>query len=165
MAAFADSYLGRLRQQVGSRLVLVPGASVTLLRDDGQVLLGRRTDIDRWGLPGGIAEEGSSFARTAVTELREETGVEVEERDLVPFASVSEAELHTITYPNGDRCHGFALCFLAREWHGEPRPDHEETSEVRFADPDDPPGPLAQTTIHVLALLREYLATGRFQAR
>jgi ADP-ribose pyrophosphatase YjhB (NUDIX family) len=163
--AFADSYLGRLRQQVGSRLVLVPGASVTLLRDDGQVLLGRRTDTDNWGLPGGISEEGSSFARTAVTELREETGLEVHERDLVPFATVSEAELHTITYPNGDRCHGFALCFLTRTWRGELRPDQEETSELRFADPEHPPGPVATTTAHVLELLRAYQATGRFQVR
>ena len=128
------------------------------------MLLGRRTDVDRWGLPGGIAEEGSSFARTAVTELREETGVEVDERDLVPFATVSEAELLTITYPNGDLCHGFVLCFLARTWRGEPRPDHEETSEVRFADPDrSAPGPLAgHDPPRFTCLLRAYRETGRY---
>ena len=56
--SFADSYLGRLRQLVGNRLVLVPGARIIIERDDGRILLHKRTDFDIWGLPGGNAEEG-----------------------------------------------------------------------------------------------------------
>jgi 8-oxo-dGTP pyrophosphatase MutT (NUDIX family) len=163
--AFADSYLGKLRAEVGSRLLLMPGASVVLTREDGHVLLARRIDMGVWCVPGGSAEPGGSFARTAIRELREETGVTVRETDLVPFGTFSEAEHHTVTYPNGDVMHGFLLCFLATRWSGEPAPDGIEMSEVRFVDPADPPEPLHQSAFHVLALLAAFRATGTFQAR
>lgn len=116
---YRDSYLWRLRQAVGHDLVLMPGAMVALQREDQRVLLTRRTDDGTWCLPAGAAEAGGSFARTAIDELAEETGVQVSESDLVPFGCFSEAEVHTITYPNGDVTHCFAMC----SW----RPDGRET--------------------------------------
>jgi 8-oxo-dGTP pyrophosphatase MutT (NUDIX family) len=94
---FEGSYLWRLRQKVGSQTVLHPGAMVFLEREDGAILFTRRVDNGLWCLPAGGAEEGSSFGDTAVTELREETGVVVDPADLVAFACLSEAALHTIT--------------------------------------------------------------------
>jgi len=163
--AFADSYLGRLRRAIGSELVLMPGAMVVLRRADGRVLFTQRADDGTWCFPAGAAEPGGSFARTAVEELREETGVAVAERDLVPFATLSEAELHTIVYPNGDRTHCFAVCFLAERWDGEPRPDAGETTACEFADLHRPPAPLHAPTAHVLELLLAYLETNELQAR
>jgi 8-oxo-dGTP pyrophosphatase MutT (NUDIX family) len=160
---FEGSYLWRLRQKVGSDLVLIPGAMVFLVRDDGAVLFTRRVDNGMWCLPAGGAEEGGSFARTAVTELREETGVVVDPADLVPFACLSDAELHTITYPNGDVSHCFAMLFLARRWSGEPRPDGEETTEMLWADPAAPPAPLEDPATHAVDLYRAYLRDGAFQ--
>jgi 8-oxo-dGTP pyrophosphatase MutT (NUDIX family) len=128
--AYAGSYLWRLRQTIGSELVLMPGAMVALRRDDGRVLLTKRADDGTWCLPAGAAEPGGSFARTAIEELREEAGVEVSETDLVAFGCLSEAEAHTLHYPNGDVTHCFALCFMAEMWKGEPRPDDEESVEV-----------------------------------
>jgi 8-oxo-dGTP pyrophosphatase MutT (NUDIX family) len=49
--AFVGSYPWRLRQRVGSELVLMPGAMVALLREDGRVLLTRRRDTGFWCLP------------------------------------------------------------------------------------------------------------------
>lgn len=155
------SYLWRLRQHVGNDLVLMPGAMVAAQREDGQVLFTRRGDHDTWCLPAGAAEPGGSFARTAVDELAEETGLQVAESDLLPFASLSEAATHTIVYPNGDETH----CFLVRRWRGEPRPDGEEATEVAFAALEAPPTPLHQPTARALELLRVYLAMGAFQVR
>jgi 8-oxo-dGTP pyrophosphatase MutT (NUDIX family) len=163
--AHADSYLWRLRQKVGSDLVLMPGAMVALRRDDGHVLLTRRADDGSWCLPAGAAEAGGSFARTAIDELAEETGIEVATGDLVPFGSLSEAEEHTIRYPNGDLTHCFAMLFLAKRWHGEPRPDGEESLAVRFVSPRTPPRPLHRPTARALRLLEAYLETGAFQLR
>jgi 8-oxo-dGTP pyrophosphatase MutT (NUDIX family) len=163
--AFADSYLGRLRQAVGSELVLMPGAMVVLRHADGRVLFTQRADDGTWCFPAGAAEPGGSFAQTAVEELREEAGVEVAEADLIPFATLSEAELHTIDYPNGDRTHCFAVCFLAERWRGEPRADEEETTAIHFAAPADPPAPLHGPTAHALELLLAYQESGEFQAR
>jgi 8-oxo-dGTP pyrophosphatase MutT (NUDIX family) len=163
--AFRDSYLWRLRQAMGSELVLMPGAMIALQRDDGHVLLTKRTDDGTWCLPGGGAEPGGSFARTAVDELAEEVGIRVDEPDLIPFGCLSEAEVHTIRYANGDVTHCFALCFLARAWQGEPRPDQEEATEARFADIEAPPSPLHPPSAQALGLLAAYLRSGSFQLR
>src|SRR6186997_2423128 len=120
--AYKDSYLWRLRQAVGSDLVLMPGAMVAVQREDQRVLLTRRADDGTWCLPAGAAEPGGSFARTAVDELVEEAGIRVAEKDLIPFGCLSEADAHTIRYPNGDVTHCFAMCFLVRSWEGDPRP-------------------------------------------
>jgi 8-oxo-dGTP pyrophosphatase MutT (NUDIX family) len=150
---------------VGKDLVLMPGAMVAVQRADQRVLLTKRSDDGTWCLPSGGAEPGGSFARTAVEELAEETGVEVSERDLVPFACLSEAEIHTVHYPNGDVTHCFAMCFLARTWLGDPRPDHEESTEVRFAGLDALPEPLHSPSAYALELLTAYLRSGAFQVR
>lgn len=163
--AYVGSYLWRLRQAIGSELALMPGAMVALRRDDGRVLLTMRADDGTWCLPAGAAEPDGSFARTAVEELREETGVVVSEDDLVAFGCLSEAEAHTIHYPNGDVTHCFALCFMAEAWKGEPRPDGEESVEIRFVELGSPPDPIHPPTAHALDLLGAYLTSGRFQVR
>jgi 8-oxo-dGTP pyrophosphatase MutT (NUDIX family) len=119
---FEDSSLWKVRQKVGTDLVLWPGATVLVQREDGRVLLGLRGDTHDWAMPGGGAEEGSSFAGTAVTELREETGLVADPADLEGFASISEAGNHLVTYPNGDRTHYFGIWFLLRRWGANPRP-------------------------------------------
>lgn len=163
--AYAGSYLWRLRQAIGSELALMPGAMVVLRREDGRVLLTKRADDGTWCLPAGAAEPGGSFARTAVGEVREEAGVELSEDDLIAFGCLSEAEAHTIHYPNGDVTHCFALCFLAERWRGEPQPDGEESVEIRFVELGDLPDPIHPPTAHALDLLAAYLDSGRFQVR
>lgn len=159
------SYLWRLRQHVGNDLVLMPGAMVVLQRDDDCILLTKRADDASWCLPGGAAEPGGGFAQTAIDEVAEEAGVQLAEADLVPFGSLSRADLHTIRYPSGDVTHCFALCFLARRWEGEPRADGEESSAVKFAPLDALPEPLHNPTAHAIDLFRAYLKTGVFQLR
>lgn len=160
---YVGSYLWRLRQALGSDPILMPGAMVALLDEEGRVLFTKRVDDGSWCLPAGAAEEGGSFAATGIEELREETGLRVERDDLVPFGTLSEAELHTITYPSGDVTHCFALLFLARAWTGDLRPDPAEVSDAQFARPAAQPTPLHGPTAQALALLGDYLATGRFQ--
>jgi ADP-ribose pyrophosphatase YjhB (NUDIX family) len=162
---FEDSYLGRLRRDVGSRIVLMPGAGVLARDEHGRVLFTRRADDGSWCMPGGGAEEGSSFASTAAAELYEEAGLVVPVEELVAFASVSEASVHIVRYPNGDLTHCFALWFLAERWTGELRADGEETTEVGFFDRGDLPAPLAGPSRLALELYDAFVETGRFQAR
>ncbi|MEX2447435.1 MAG: NUDIX domain-containing protein [Solirubrobacterales bacterium] len=162
---FAGSYLWRLRQEIGDALILMPGAMVVLQHADGRVLMTKRTDDGSWCLPAGAAEVGGSFARTAIEEVREEVGIALSEDDLIPFACLSEAEAHTIHYPNGDVTHCFALCFLAREWEGEPRADGAESTEAKFIKPGNVPEPAHSPSVHALELLSVYLDSGSFQVR
>jgi 8-oxo-dGTP pyrophosphatase MutT (NUDIX family) len=162
---YEGSYLWQLRQAVGSRLLLMPGAQVVVVDDDEQVLFQRRTDSGLWEFPAGAAEPGMSFRDTAVAELFEESGLRVDADDLVPFASLSDPAVHQLTYPNGDQVHCFALCFEARRWEGELSPGADEVLEARFFKQDELPGPLQVQTQAVWDLYCGYRATGMFQAR
>lgn len=161
--SFEDSYLGKLREKVGSELVLVPGAMVVVQRPDGQILVTKRGDDGHWCLPAGAAEVGGSFAKTAITELAEEVGLSVSIDDLVPFGTLSAAEAHTIRYPSGDVTHCFALLFLVRRWNGTLQVDGEEAVEARFVDPGRLPAPMLKPAIEAIDLFRAYVATDRFQ--
>ncbi|WP_433161542.1 NUDIX domain-containing protein [Kribbella sp. CA-247076] len=157
------SYLHQLRRDVGSRLLLMPGAQVLAIDRDDRILFQRSRDTGLWELPAGAAEPGDSFRTTAAREFLKETGLTVAADELVPFASLSEAELHTLTYPNGDVLQCFAVCFEARRWSGVLTPDPGEVSEAGFFG--EAPGELHPPTRVALELYAAYRATGAFQAR
>jgi 8-oxo-dGTP pyrophosphatase MutT (NUDIX family) len=162
---FEGSALWNVRQKVGTDLLLWPGATVLVLDDAERVLLGLRGDTRDWAMPGGGAEEGSSFADTAVTELREETGLRADPDDLEAFASISEVGNHLVHYPNGDRTHYFGLWFLLRRWQGEPHPDGHEMLDLAWFDLEALPDPLMGSSAVGFDLFRAWRETGRFQVR
>ena len=162
---FEGSSLWKVRQKVGTDLVLWPGATVLVQREDGRMLLGLRGDTHDWAMPGGGAEEGSSFAGTAVTELREETGLIADPDDLEGFASISEAGNHLVVYPNGDRTHYYGIWFLLRRWEGEPTPDGTEMLELDWFDVAALPRSMLPSSAAGVELFEAWQRTGRFQAR
>jgi len=75
--AYQDSYLWRLRQAVGSDLVLMPGAMVALQRDDRRVLLTKRADDGTWCLPASAASVSARrkrWLRSNVGRARQSSG-------------------------------------------------------------------------------------------
>lgn len=159
------TYLRRLRQVVGPRLLLVPAAQVLLIDDADRVLLEREAATGLWCLPAGACEEGSTFASTAVATLREGTGLDVAEAELTPFACLSDPAVHVIRYRHGDVDHCFAMCFEARRWRGKPRPEPGEVTAADLFPLDELPAELFPPTGAVIALYEEFRRTGRFQAR
>jgi 8-oxo-dGTP pyrophosphatase MutT (NUDIX family) len=162
---YVGSYLWSIRQMVGSMLVLAPGAQVLLVNDRGEGYFQRRRDRDLWEIPAGGCELGSTFASTAVAEVREETGLIIDPTDLTAFACISDPAIHVIEYPGGDRTHCFSLCFVARKWTGEVASDNDEVMESGFFPLDAPPTPLHPPTVLALELYARFLKTGAFQAR
>jgi 8-oxo-dGTP pyrophosphatase MutT (NUDIX family) len=161
--SFEGSTLWRVRRKVGRDLVLWPGATVLVEDEHGRVLLGLRRDNGEWAMPGGGAEEGGSFAATALDELREEMGIEADRADLIAFASVSEPVDHVVRYPNGDVTHYFGLWFVLRRWRGEPRPDGDELVDVGWFDRDALPTPLMHSSAVAFRHYDRYVQTGVFQ--
>ncbi|WP_097869418.1 NUDIX domain-containing protein [Streptomyces sp. rh34] len=163
--SYIGSYIWSLRQKVGSRTLLVPGAQVLLLDAEGRGLFQQRADNGLWELPAGACEEGGDFADAAVREVAEETGLRVDREDLVAFGSLSDPRVHTLTYPNGDVTHCFALCFVTRRWSGALAPGADEVRQARFQPLDAPLQPLHPPTAVVLSMYESFRAEGRFQAR
>ncbi len=57
--------------------------ATVILDFNGNMLLGRRADNGLYGPPGGKLDKGEYLKTGAARELREETGIRVEEHDLV----------------------------------------------------------------------------------
>ncbi|MEM1370181.1 MAG: NUDIX hydrolase [Cyanobacteria bacterium P01_H01_bin.15] len=55
----------------------LPGVIVVPILANGQIVLVRRHDNGRWGLPGGLIDWGDTIEMTASRELAEETGLQM----------------------------------------------------------------------------------------
>jgi len=126
---FADSYLGRLRKKIGHDKIIVAGARAIIRNKKGEVLLIRRTDTGRWGMPAGSLELGDSVIDAVKREVLEETGLKV--ISCRPMAIYSDPK-YSVTYPNGDQVQIFAMVFIVDEWEGELISVTDETSDIGF---------------------------------
>ncbi|WP_406673319.1 NUDIX domain-containing protein [Nonomuraea sp. N2-4H] len=91
-------FLARLREKVGSDLIMLPSVSAFVFDDDGRLLLANHGDVRRWAAPGGGVDPDERPEDAVVRELREELGVEIEVRGLIGV--YGGPEFRTV-YPNG----------------------------------------------------------------
>src|SRR5215217_3479297 len=110
---------------------LVPGASGIVVNHEGRILLQRRRDNARWALPGGVMDIGESIAQTVTREVREETGLEVEPKNIV---GVYSDPGHVFAYDDGEVRQQFSVCFACRIVGGQVEPS-DESSDVRLFAP------------------------------
>ncbi len=113
---------------------LVPAVSVVVTRDDGAILLIRRTDNGTWALPGGAIEISESVRQAAVRETREETGIDCE---ITGVGGIYSDPGHVIHYTSNDEVRReFSIVLTARPLAGQPTPS-AESSQVRWVRPGD----------------------------
>ena len=120
--------------------------SAFVLDDAGRLLMIRRTDNDRYAIPGGGQEFGESVAQAVVREVEEETGLTVEVTGLIGIFSDPD---YVIEYDDGEVRQEFSLCFRARAVSGELRTS-DESKEVLWAES----GELDNLNIHPAIRLR-----------
>jgi 8-oxo-dGTP pyrophosphatase MutT (NUDIX family) len=159
--SFANSYLGKLRKIVGSRLILLPGARIVVHDRLGRVLLELRSDFKRWGLPGGHQEVGDSIAETAIREVFEETGLKITRPQV--FGVASDPRHETMRFPNGDRTQTVSVLFHVRKPRGEPKFNRAETLQLGWFALDDLPANLMPNSRRTLKAFARYRRTGKFQ--
>lgn len=131
---------------------LVPAASVVVVRD-GKVLMHRRSDTDRWSIPGGGMEPGEFIKDTAVREAREETGYEVEIERLV---GVFSDPSHVVSYDDGEVRQQFSICFAGHVTGGSPQLS-AKTREVGWHTLEDLEA-MNEEQVHPSILLRVQVA-------
>ncbi|MDR7855028.1 NUDIX domain-containing protein [Tissierella sp.] len=76
------------------------GACV-IIRYNGKVLLEKRTDSNRWALIGGGLNIDESLEKCIVREIKEETGLEIQEQSLC-FLKVYSDPTRIAEYPDGN---------------------------------------------------------------
>src|SRR5882757_5213778 len=123
-----------IREKAGDTLLFLPGVVMVVFDARGRVLLNRRSDSGRWALLSGIPDPGEQPAEAAVREILEETGVSaVVERVLSVFTN------EPVTYGNGDRSQYLDIVLRCRAIGGEARVNDDESLEVGWFAPDEPP--------------------------
>ncbi|MEU4824016.1 NUDIX hydrolase [Actinomadura citrea] len=117
---------------------MVVAASAVVTNEHGEVLMQRRADSGLWALPGGGMNLDESLPDTAVREVKEETGYDIEITGLVGTYTDPR---HIIAYSDGEVRRQFNVCFTARLLGGELHVS-DESLEVRWvpaAELDDLP--------------------------
>ena len=67
-AVFARLCMGELKHKF---VLLQDGAAAIILNSQNQILLQRRSDSGKWGLPGGCQELGERFQDTIIREIKQ----------------------------------------------------------------------------------------------
>ena len=129
-------YISYMRNMIGSKPMFMVGAGTLIFNPDSKVLLIRRTDNGKWGIPGGSCELGESFEQAAVREAREEAGIMINSLKL--FSVFSGHEMHFV-YPNGDEVYNAVCIFETSDYDGDVMADGHESSDVGFFRLDDLP--------------------------
>ena len=124
-----DEIRERLAEDVGYPTAKV-GASTTVFNDNGQILLIKRADSKKWGLPAGAVDPNESAQEAAVRETKEETGLEVEIAKLLNVYSElpSDRNPHTVVM----------VSYMGEITGGAPRTSHESEA-VSYWDIEEVP--------------------------
>jgi len=128
-----------IRRAVDGPDPLIVVGACAFIRQGDAVLLQRRGDNSRWGLPGGSLEMGERIDQTAVREAREETGVEVEPVRLIGLYSAPRPP--TAPAPRDSQI-VFAH-FECRPVGGAPQADGVETIDARYFALNDLPAEMS----------------------
>ena len=129
-----QNYIKWIRSKVGHEKIILVFAGGCIFNENGEVLLQRRGDSNKWGFPGGTIELGETPQMAAIREVKEETGLEVEVNNLIGIYTDCDLE-----YPNGDRAQSICIVFELKVIGGELFCDGEETMELRYFPLDNTP--------------------------
>lgn len=126
---FARLCMGELKHKY---ILLQDGAAAVIVNKKGQILLQFRADNEKWGLPGGRQELGETFEDTILREVKEETNLDVNKKDL-KLLSVVSGMSRANHYPNGDQVINNTALFIIKRFSGDLKWNYE-SKDFRFFD-------------------------------
>lgn len=111
-------------------VLLQDGAAAVIVNEKDEILLQRRADRDKWGLPGGCQELEETFEDTIIREIKEETNLDVLKEDLEIIDIVSGKSRRN-SYPNGDVVINNTVLFLVKKYSGTLK-WNQESNDMKF---------------------------------
>ena len=129
-------YIESLRKYVGHAPLIGIGATTLVFNEKKELLLNLRTDTNTWGIPGGSMELNDTIEETAIRELKEETGIDAGELELVTVLSGKD---YYFEYPNGDKMCTVIVLFKVLDYKGTIKVSDHESKALRFFSLTDLP--------------------------
>ncbi len=123
----STDYITNLRNLIGHEPVILVFAGGILANSKNEILLQKRADFSKWGLPGGALEFGETAPEACKREFLEETGLEVNISKLV---GVTTQQIQK--YPNGDVAQAVVVEFLVTANSEKFDTSSPETLDLRF---------------------------------
>jgi ADP-ribose pyrophosphatase YjhB (NUDIX family) len=118
-----------LRKVIGTRPLILVGAVVGVLNENGRILLQKRPE-GAWGLPGELLELGESAKDAGRREVFEETGVEIGELQLI---NVFSSKKYYRKLSNGDEFYPVTIAYISKDIKSSTiKIDGKESTDARF---------------------------------
>lgn len=128
-----SEFYRRVRERVGSDLLLIPAVAAIIRDEDGRILVQQKHD-GTWSLPAGAMEPGESPASAVVRETHEETGLRVQPERV---AGVVGGASCRVKYPNGHEVEYVVMVFDCAVTGGGLIDTNDETSRLAFVTKDE----------------------------
>ena len=145
-------YIREMRKLVGQRPILQCGTSVIIMNSEKKFLLLKRLDNNCQCFPGGAVELGEQTEETALRETKEETGLDINLKNLQLFHVFSGNELY-YKYPNVDEVYNVDVVYLVKTYSGEITLD-DESKEFEFFGIDEFPQEISPPVVPVVNYLK-----------
>lgn len=140
-------YIKDIRKFIGTRPLILVGATVVVLNKNKQILLQLRADTKKWGLPGGAMELAESLEQTAERELFEETGLRAEN---FKFLDLLSGKNLYFKYPHGDEVYNVISVYLAEGTNGELSMTDGESLDLQYFSPTELPANLDERAQYII---------------
>jgi len=136
-----------MRELIGTRPLMVAGATVVVFNVMREILLQQRSDNNKWGFPGGAMEYGESLEETAIRELYEETGLMAKD---LKFIDILSGEKEYYKYPNGDEIFGVTAVYTTSNISGILSINDNESLNIKFFPLDNLPSNLVEKARYII---------------
>lgn len=110
-----------------------PAAAVAILNAKNELLMLHRKDNGKWTMPGGTLEFGESLAECALREVKEESGLDVEIKDII--GTYTDPNVR-IAYSDGEVRQEFTIVYYG-EVHGYDVALDDESSGYQWVPLDE----------------------------
>lgn len=151
---FARLCMGNLKHKF---VLLQDGAAAIIINKDGQILLQNSSVVNKWMLPGGCQELSETFEETIIRELKEETNLDVNVKDL-NLISIVSGPIRKHQYLNGDIVINNTVLYEIKNYTGNLKA-MDESKELKFFNFDEIPTDMLD--IDLIKIYKKFISTKR----